>query len=313
MNILITEPKDFNSEQLSILEQYGKVLLGPFSRKELLKSVSHVEVLIIRLAHRIDEELLGKAPNLEYILTPTTGLNHIDTNITKKRNVRIISLKGETKFLETIPSTAEHSLALMLSLIRKIPAAHKHVLNNDWDRDLFKSHNLNSLTLGILGYGRVGKQMAKYADIFNMPWIFYDTDKKLINSPNSIENLNVFLGQIDVLSIHIPLEKENENFLNAKNLKNLKRGCYIINTSRGEIVEDEAMATLLRNGYLGGLATDVLNFEQDEHKRNQSVLLKTAKDMDNVIITPHIAGATYQSMWLTEEFIVDKFLKLLSR
>lgn len=312
MNILIAEPKDFNSEQLSVLEKFGKVVMGPFSREELLNVVFQIEVLIVRLSHKIDKELLDNAPNLRYILTPTTGLNHIDTKVADKRNIRVISLKGETDFLQTIPSTAEHSLALMLSLIRKIPAANKHVSNSGWDRDQFKSHNLNNLTLGILGYGRVGKQMAKYADVFNMPWVYYDTDEKLKNSPNSVEDLNIFLGEIDVLSIHIPLDKKNMNFLNAKNLKNIKKGCYIINTSRGEVVDESALAELLANGYLGGLATDVLSFERDPVTWQASPFLKLAKELDNIIITPHIAGATYESMWLTEEFIINKWLASLT-
>lgn len=312
MNILIAEPTDFNTDQLSVLENYGKVIMGPFSRKELLQGVSEIDVLIIRLAHKIDKEFLDQAPNLKYILTPTTGLNHIDTNFTERRNVKVISLKGETKFLQSIPSTAEHSLALMLAIIRKIPAANKHVLNYGWDRDQFKSHNLNSLTLGILGFGRVGKQMSKYAEAFNMPWVFYDTDKKLKNDTNSVDSLNVFLGQIDVLTIHIPLEKGNFNFLNANNLKHLKKGCYVINTSRGEVIEENAMAELLIKGFLGGFATDVLCFEQDEEMIKKSPLIKLAKNMDNVIITPHIAGATYESMWLTEEFIIKKWIASLS-
>jgi D-3-phosphoglycerate dehydrogenase / 2-oxoglutarate reductase len=312
MKILITEPLDFNYEQLILLKQYGQVITGPFSRNELLIEVVHVEVLIVRLAHKIDEELLLKASNLKYILTPTTGLNHINTDITDKRGIKIISLKNETKFLETIPSTAEHSLGLLLSLIRKIPAANTHVLNGGWNRDQFKAQNLNSLTLGILGYGRVGQQMAKFAEMLNMPWIFYDTDENLKNNYHSIQDLNEFLGQIDVLSIHIPFNKGNLKYLDEECLKYLKKGCYIINTSRGEVIDEQGLADLLIKGDLRGLATDVLSYEQDEDLRKKSPLLKLANKMDNIIITPHIAGATYQSMWLTEEFIIKKWIAIIS-
>ena len=264
--------------------------------------------LIIRLGHKIDKELLDQAYNLQYILTPTTGLNHIDIYEAEKRNIQIISLKGETDFLETIPSTAEHSLALMLSLIRKIPAANKHVLKGEWERDKFKSHNMKSFKLGILGYGRVGKQMAKYAEVFNMPWIFYDIDPKLKSHQKSEEDLSSFLKKIDILTIHIPLNQETSNFINASNLKFLKKGSYIINTSRGEVIEEEAVTALLENGYLAGIATDVLVSEIDEVKRKNNPLLKLARELDNIIITPHIAGATYESMWLTEEFIIKKWI-----
>jgi len=312
MNILITEPLDFNPEQITLLEKFGTLHKGPFSRKNLLKAVKNTHVLIIRLGHKIDKEFLDQACNLEYILTPTTGLNHIDIPETEKRNIQIISLKGETDFLETIPSTAEHSLALMLSLIRKIPAANKHVVNGEWERDKFKSHNMKSFKLGILGYGRVGKQIATYAEVFKMPWIFYDINPKLKSHHKSEEDLLSFLKKIDILTIHIPLNQGTSKFINASNLKFLKKGSYIINTSRGEVIEEEAVTALLENGYLAGIATDVLVSEIDEVKRKNNPLLKLATELDNIIITPHIAGATFESMWLTEEFIIKKWITAIS-
>src|SRR5690606_10220706 len=108
--------------------------------------------------------LAGK--NLRYILTPTTGLNHIDMEMAARQGIKVISLKGETEFLSGIPSTAEHTWALLLSLLRKIPAAHKHVMSGKWERDEFKAHNLCHYKLGILGFGRVGKQIAEYARVF---------------------------------------------------------------------------------------------------------------------------------------------------
>ncbi|WP_339653588.1 NAD(P)-dependent oxidoreductase [uncultured Salegentibacter sp.] len=312
MNILITEPLDFNPEQITVLEKFGTLHKGPFSRMGLLAVIKTTNVLIIRLGHKIDKELLDQAYKLEYILTPTTGLNHIDIYEAGKRNIKIISLKGETDFLETIPSTAEHSLALMLSLIRKIPAANKHVLKGEWERDKFKSHNLKSFKLGILGYGRVGKQMAEYAEVFKMPWIFYDIDPQLRSHQRSEEDLISFLKKVDILTIHIPLNQETTNFINASNIKFLKEGSYIINTSRGEVIEEEAVKDLLENGYLAGIAIDVLVSEIDENKRKNNPLLKLARELDNIIITPHIAGATYESMWLTEEFIIKKWITAIS-
>ncbi|MFV8226684.1 NAD(P)-dependent oxidoreductase [Christiangramia aquimixticola] len=312
MNILITEPLDFNPEQIQVLEKLGTLYQGPFSRKNLLKAIRNIDVLIIRLGHKIDKELLDQACNLQYILTPTTGINHIDSSEAEKRNIQIISLKGETDFLETIPSTAEHSLSLMLSLIRKIPAAHNHVLKGEWNRDKFKSHNLNSYKLGILGYGRVGKQMAGYAEVFKMPWIFYDIDPKLKSHQESEKDLISFLKKVDILSIHIPLNQETKNFINASNLKFLKKGSFIVNTSRGEVIEDEALTALIQNGHIAGFATDVLVSEIDEVKRRKNPLLKLAREFDNIIITPHIAGATYESMWLTEKFIIEKWITTFS-
>ncbi|GHA50370.1 3-phosphoglycerate dehydrogenase [Salinimicrobium marinum] len=311
MKVLITEPLDFGRENLKLLEEIAEVKKGPFSRPDLLKAVGDVDVLMIRLEHIVNEEVFEKANKLKFILTPTTGLNHIDMDAAGKREVKIISLKGESEFLAGIPSTAEHTWALMLSLLRKIPAAHKHVMQGEWKRDEFKSHNIYHYKLGILGFGRVGKQIAEYAKVFKMPFVFYDTDPNLKDQANAVEDLEQFMEEIDILSIHIPLNLENTQFLNEANLKYLKRTAYIINTSRGEVIDEAILADMLINKKISGLATDVLASELSSKSRSNNPLIKAAQHLDNIIITPHIAGATYESMWRTEEFVITKWMEIL--
>ena len=312
MKVLITEPLDFGVENLILLQEVAEVETGPFSRTDLLKAVEGIEVLMIRLGHIIDGEIFEKAKKLRFILTPTTGLNHIDLDSAENRGIRVISLKDEYAFLDGIPSTAEHTWALMLSLLRKIPASHKHVLNGEWNRDQFKSHNLYYYKLGILGYGRVGRQIAEFAKVFKMPFVFYDTDPGLKNHPNAVEELEQFMAEIDILSIHIPLNHDNIRFLNEANLKYLKPSAYIINTSRGEVIDEIFLADMLLQKRIAGLATDVLAAELTADSRSNNPIIKTAKKLDNVIITPHIAGATYESMWRTEEFVIRKWRKILN-
>lgn len=311
MKALITEPFDFGKENLKLLEEIVEVIKGPLSRPDLLKAVEDKDVLMVRLGHVIDEEVFEKANRLKFILTPTTGLNHIDMIAAKNKGIKVISLRGESEFLVSIPSTAEHTWALMLSLLRKISAAHKHVMSGKWTRDQFKSHNLYHYKLGILGFGRVGKQIAEYAKVFKMPFVFYDTDPNLRNHGHAMENLQQFLAEIDVLSIHIPLNKENTQFLNETNLKYLKSTAYIINTSRGEIIDESILADMLLQKKISGLATDVLASELSSESRRNNSLIEVAQHLDNVIITPHIAGATYESIWRTEEFVIKKFLNQL--
>lgn len=311
MKVLITEPLDFGQENLYLLQEIAEVSKGPFPRTDLLKAVEEVDVLMIRLGHLIDKEILDAAGNLKFILTPTTGLNHIDLQEAKRRGVKVISLKGETEFLAGIPSTAEHTWALMLSLLRKIPAAHHHVVDGNWNRDHFKAHNLYHYKLGILGFGRVGKQIAEYAKVFKMPYIFYDKDPSLKNQPNAVEDLEQFMAEIDVLSIHIPLNTANTGFLNETNLKYLKPSAYMVNTSRGEVVDEKFLAGMLMQKKISGLATDVLSSENSPEARANNPLIMAAQNLNNIIITPHIAGATYESMWKTEEFVIRKWLGIL--
>lgn len=309
LKILVTEPSGYSEKALKLLSEKGTLSFGPVSREELLEMIPNTDVVVLRLAHVFDQEILKAAKNLKFILTPTTGLNHIDVESAEKQSIQIISLKGETAFLKSIPSTAEHTWALMLALLRKIPQAHQHVMENQWNRDIFKGHNLNALQLGILGYGRVGQQIAKFAKAFNMQFCYYDIDPAK-SGENSVSSLEELLRQSDILSIHIPLNPENVNFLNSENLNEIKDGAYIVNTSRGEVIDEKNLVQLLKRGKLRGCATDVLTGELNKAEREKSPLLKYAQRHENVIITPHIAGATMESMHLTEEFVMDKFLSL---
>jgi D-3-phosphoglycerate dehydrogenase len=310
--IVIAESQDFSKAAEKRLLQLGNITKGPFSGNQLKATCQDANILVLRLGHYIDASFF-KNTHLKFILTPTTGLDHIDLVAAQQKNVEIISLKGQTGFLEQIPSTAEHSWALMLALLRKIPAAHQDVMKGNWNRDAFKSRNLNALTLGILGFGRVGKQISNYAEAFGMPYRFFDIAPELKNHPNAAKDINELLAQSDVLSVHIPLNAENTNFLNKEKLQHLKNGALLINTSRGEVVDENEVVNALKNGKISGVATDVLTDELHPEKRRKSPLLAYAKKNETVIITPHIAGATLDSMHLTEEFVVDQLLKCINK
>jgi D-3-phosphoglycerate dehydrogenase len=311
MEILITEPDGFSREGLDLLNTLGNVSLGPMTRKGLLEKIKNVEVLFVRLSHLIDEEVIKSAPNLKYILTATTGLNHIDTNFLKTTSINVISLKGEEAFLSSIPSTAEHTWALLMALVRKIPSAFDSVKENIWDRNQFKSHNLNSLTLGIFGYGRVGKQVAQIAQAFQMNVMIYDIKKIKTQDFILAESAEDLFSNSDIVSIHLDYSESNENIVNKSLLQKLNKGSYLINTSRGELLQEEDVIFYLENKTLAGLAVDVLKNETSTRERNSNPLLNYAKNNNNVIITPHIAGATFESMEMTENFIIQKFRSFL--
>jgi D-3-phosphoglycerate dehydrogenase len=159
--------------------------------------------------------------------------------------------------------------------------------------------------LGILGYGRIGKKIAEYGNVFGMEVGIYDPHIQKCNVKrfNSIET---FLEWTDILSIHLPLNKETKGMLNENLLRKLPKGALIINTSRGAVIDEPALVKLLEEKHIAGAAVDVLSAEQPKELRNESVLLKYAKGNDNVIITPHIGGATIDSMKKTEVFVANK-------
>ncbi len=309
MKIIVTESEDFSNTALQHLSGLGEVILLDISnRAVLLEKTKDADILFVRLRFYIDKEIIDNAPNLKFILTATTGLDHIDTEYFENKGGKVISLREEYEFLNTIPSTAEHTWGLLLALMRNTTKAFDDVKNGFWRRDLFKGNNLKGKKIGILGLGRVGGQIAEYATVFGMSVGYFDTDKKG-NGYNSFENPENLFEWADIISIHIPLNEKNIRFVNKNVLDNLKESAVLINTSRGAVVDEKYLCNLIENKKIKGYATDVLENELNEEiHKNQ--LVNLAKQGYNIIITPHIAGATFESMEMTENFVTEKFVKL---
>ncbi|MXO06025.1 D-isomer specific 2-hydroxyacid dehydrogenase family protein [Flavobacterium sp. HBTb2-11-1] len=306
--LLITEPDNFSKKALAILNQVFEVRsIKIKDRAELKLEISSVDAVFIRLGFVIDKEILDKAGNLKYILTATTGLDHVDVDYFENLGGVVISLKGEIDFLKSIPSTAEHTWALLLALIKKIPSSFEHVKNGGWNRNLFINTNLKEKKIGILGLGRVGVQVADFAKAFGMKIGYFDV-KNVESEFLKFTTPKELFSWADIISIHIPFSVENEKFINKELLSFVKKEALLINTSRGGIWDENEIARLIEHGNIGGVASDVLEDELKGEKLIVNPLVDLAKQNFNVLITPHIAGATKESMEMTEEFVVKKLL-----
>ncbi|UII31653.1 NAD(P)-binding domain-containing protein [Fulvivirga ulvae] len=312
MRILITEPEDYSPDALSRLRSIGEVILMDTpNESEVITVINDIDILVIRLGLYIGKDLIEKASRLKYILTATTGLNHIDVAAADVAGIDIVSLKGETDFLDGVPSTAEHTWGLIISLFRNIHTAHQHVVQGDWNRQLLRGHNIKGKKLGIVGLGRVGSQVANYAHVFGCEINAYDpyltTWPEYVSEKKTLQHI---FEECDIISVHVPLEDSTRNLISRDVLKYSKKGACLINTSRGEIWDEVAVAEYLESKHLGGVATDVIKNEQDLMARQSNPLLKLLNsNHKSLLITPHIAGATYESMKMTEDFVVDKLFK----
>uniref|UniRef100_UPI00404746E8 NAD(P)-dependent oxidoreductase n=1 Tax=Aliarcobacter sp. TaxID=2321116 RepID=UPI00404746E8 len=302
MQIGILEPKDFSKKAVEMLSSIGEVSL--FDGKDLDVFMAKKEVLFIRLAHLIGNDFLEKAKNLKYICTPTTGLNHIDLEECKKRQIEIVSLKGEYEFLSTIRATPEHTFGLVLSLLRNYKEAFLSVNNTEWNREKYKGFELYENNIGIIGFGRVGKILAKYFEAFGAKVYFYDIDDSIqeIHGAIKLSNIEEVVNQSNIVILSASYTESNHQFFDKKYI-DLLENKYFINTARGELIDEEYLITKLKESFFKGVAMDVIQNEQSNN--NLDKLLKLTKS-NNLIVTPHIAGATYSSMYRTEEFIVDK-------
>lgn len=296
LRVLNIEAEDYSCEAQNIIES-----VADYSASS---EISDCDVLIVRLARRIDAGILDQLPNLKAIVTATTGLNHIDLDEFSKRGIAVLSLKGEEDFLKTITATAEHTIALMLCLMRSIPAASASVEKGKWNRDEFKGYDLSGKTFGIIGYGRLGKLVEKYALAFGMRVLTHDV------KPGDFVDLDTLLSESDIVSLHASYAPENDKMIKAETFKKMKKGAYFINTARGELVDEQGLLDALSSGHISAAALDVLA-DENNLDVNQNPLIQHARSKQNLFITPHIGGATYDSMEKTEIFMAQKLKKFI--
>jgi len=311
-HILNLEPDHYSPVASSILLSLGEVTNGPLTRAQFLQHIDEFDILIVRLGFQIDHEVLDRGSHLKVIVSATTGLDHIDITYAQTRAIAILSLQGEYEFLRSIPATAEHTWALLLALERHVPAAVLSVLEGKWDRDLFRGHDLAGKTLGILGMGRIGEKVAHYGMSFGMRVIAYDP--LCVSWPKYVErttNQKDLLQQSQVFSIHVPLNDETRGMIKTEELHFLPEDALLINTARGEILDERALLVALEQGRIAGAALDVIWNERIETPQ-RSALLRYAREHDNLLITPHIGGATFESMAATEIFMARKLVMLLN-
>ncbi len=278
----------------------------------LLSAVRDADVLWVRLRHRIDLEVMAAAPHLKVIVTPTTGLNHVDLEEARRRKIRILSLREETEFLQNVRATAEHTLALILALLRKVPAATCHVRAGGWNRDQFKGRELYGKTVGVIGYGRLGRIVARYLKALDTRVLATDpkVDLGSVEPGVSVVPLFQLLREADLVTLHVVLCDETRGFFGREQFAAMKHGTWFINTSRGELVDEHALLDALARGNLAGAAVDVV-CDEDSSGMGNHPLVAYAREHDNLMITPHISGCTTESMEKTECFLADRLLTLL--
>jgi D-3-phosphoglycerate dehydrogenase len=314
--ILNAESSGYCHRAAEIVRSLGELRGAQLDRTGLLASIGDADVLIVRLGNRIDAEVLDKAPRLRVIVSATTGLDHIDLEAARARGITVLSLRGETDFLNDVSATAEHTWALLLALLRKLPEAFRSVRAGEWDRDRFRGRELSGKRLGILGLGRLGTKVACYGISFGMSVVAFDPYRSnWLDGVVHADTVEHVLSNCDVLTLHVPLSAETKDMIGPRELGLLVEGSILLNTSRGELVDETALLSALEAGRLAGAAVDVVRGEQD-HRRglHRSPLVDWAiRYPERLLITPHVGGATVESMEKTEIFMAQKLATFLGR
>ena len=299
----ILEPLDFSATAVASLRELGEVEL--FRGGSVSDFLRGKHAIFIRLGHFVDGELLALAPELRVICSPTTGLNHLDLDAVRAAGVQVLNLQGERAFLNTVRATPEHTLGLILALLRHYTQAFGSELHPGWERDPYRGGEVFGRTFGIIGMGRVGMCVAGYLHALEGTVIGYDNgcDVSFPADVKRLESLEALIEQTSVVIMCASLTDANVGMLNCDLLRQL-RGKFLVNTARGELVDEASLIEFIEADHFAGVALDVLVDEQSG-PLGLPALLHAGRNR-NVIVTPHIAGATFESTWKTEEFLAQQ-------
>jgi len=304
MNIAVITPIKHLPGVQQLIENKGSVFyLEGGSKYEvrnllLTKNIDTILCNPNQQTYKIDKELL-EGTQVSLINTCSTGMNHIDVDYCSCVNITIYSLTKDYELIKQLPSTSELAFGLMLSLLRKIPESNQHTLNYQWDYTQFVGRQIKDLKIGIIGYGRLGKMMDGYCKAFGAKTFIFDP---YVDIPQT--SLEQMFQECDVISLHVHVTDETKYMISSKLLGLAKKDLYIINTSRGEIVNELDIVEALNTGKLTGYGTDVVENEFDDITK--SPIIKAMNKGKNIIVTPHIGGMTIEGQTKAYKWAINK-------
>ena len=309
IKILCPEPNSFSQRGLDYVSEFAQLTAKTISQGEFEKIAPEFDGVLVRFNTKVGPNIFGKDSNIRAIISPTTGLDHIDMKSAKLNGVKVFHLRGEKRFLKGVSGTAELSIGLMLSVIRKIPQSFSAVKSGIWQTGPFRGNEVAGKTLGVIGCGRLGSKVCRTAVALGMKVVAFDPYIRRFPAGVEVMKAQIDLfNQADIVSLHVPLSEETKHLVSDLEINQMKKGVIIINTSRGAILKTSALIDGLNSERVSAAALDVI---EDEHlmKGDLHPLVEYACKFDNLLITPHIGGATFESVEKTDLFILRKYFK----
>ena len=309
MKILCITPVKHLDGVYEKLQSYGEVIYKPeVDRNELkiLLDTTGADYLFTNPNKQnfiLDKEVL-QFGFLKVINTCSTGLNHIDTNYCKENKIDVWSLKEDYELINDLPSTSELAFGLMMSLLRNIPKSFHSVKDGNWDYEPYVGHQIKGKTIGVIGYGRLGKIMCKLFDGWGVKLLATDPYERIITARGV--PLDELLEKSDVVFLHTHVTDDTRGMVDEEFLSYMKEGSYLINTARGELVDEKAFIESIECGHLKGYGTDVIKDEFGDIQ-NSKLVEFSMNPNNNVVITPHIGGMTIEGQTKAYHWAIGKF------
>ncbi|WP_366187479.1 2-hydroxyacid dehydrogenase [Flavobacterium ovatum] len=279
------------------------------SSKEAIESkIQDYNGIVIRSRFKIDKAFLDKATNLQFIARVGAGLESIDCDYAKTKNITLIAAPEGNR-----NAVAEHTLGMILSLFNNLNQADREIRSGQWNRESNRGHELDGKTVGIIGYGNMGKSFAKKLRGFNVDVICYDIQENVGDENCKQVSLQELQQKVDVLSLHIPWTPETNGMVNKVFIDGFVKPFWIMNTSRGNNIVTSDLVAAMRSGKVLGAGLDVLEYEKLSfetlfQENDTPEAFQYLLDASNVILSPHVAGWTFESHERLAQVIVDKIM-----
>lgn len=277
------------------------------TKEQIEEKIENYHGIVIRSRFKIDKTFIDKAKNLQFIARVGAGLESIDVVYAKSKNIHLIAAPEGNR-----NAVGEHALGMLLSLMNKLNRADRLVREGKWIREGNRGYELQGKTVGIIGYGNMGKSFAKKLHGFDVETLCYDILDDVADQYARQVSLQELQEKIDVLSLHIPWTEHTDKMVNTRFINGFSKPFWLINTSRGKNVVTQHLVEALQSGKILGAALDVLEYEKLSFENlfieQKPEALEYLLQADNVILTPHIAGWTYESHQKLAQTIVDKII-----
>ncbi|MCW3975002.1 MAG: hydroxyacid dehydrogenase [Candidatus Bathyarchaeota archaeon] len=305
--VLIAEQLPNLEDDIKILSSYAEVKLSPSTSEEVLcREIADVDLLLVVYV-KVNSRIIDSAPKLKGIVRFGIGIDNIDVQIATSRKILVVNIPDYA-----IDTVAEHAFALLISLARKITVADRVMRTKKWGNwtspsKLYLGIDLKGKTLGIVGMGRIGRSLARKAEAFGMNLLAFDPyleQEQLDDIKVKLTGLRILLKESDFVSIHVPHTPETRGLIGENQLRIMKKTAYIINTSRGPLIDEKALMKALKKKWICGAGLDV--YEKEPPALNNQLL-----KLENVILTPHIAWYTEEASKRLEKLAIQRTVELL--